>query len=105
MNTSFHQVISSEIIDDDVRLTMFELCKVCKSSEELISSWVFEGVLEPIGQHPQEWRFSGVAVRRARLAQTLAEEMEINEPGIALALDLLDRIHHLEGELSRIPQS
>lgn len=104
MNTSFHQLIDSEIIDDDMRLSLIELCKACKGSEELISSWVFEGVLEPIGQHPQEWRFSGLAVQRARLARTMAEDMEINESGIALALDLLDRIHLLEAKLTQIAQ-
>ena len=104
MNRSFNQLIDSEVIDDDMSLSLIELCKACKGSEELISSWVFEGVLEPVGQQPQEWRFSGLAVRRARLAFAMAEEMEINESGIALALDLLDQIQLLEKKLTQIAQ-
>jgi len=102
MNTSFQQTLESEIIDDNVHLTLVELCKVCKSSEDVIRSWVVEGVLMPSGQDQQGWHFNGIAVQRARLAQSLAQELEINESGIALALDLLDRIHQLEAQLARI---
>lgn len=113
MNPSFHQILESEIIDDNVQLTLVELCKVCQSSEEVVRNWVIEGifegvcegVFEPTAQAPQHWQFSGPAVRRARLAQTLAQELEINSPGIALALDLMDRIHQLEAQLNRISRN
>lgn len=114
MNTSFHQIVESEIIDDNVQLTLIELCQVCQSSEDIVKSWVIEGVfegvfegvregaIEPTAKAQQHWQFSGLAVQRARLAQTLAQELEINSPGIALAVDLMDRIHQLEAQLNRI---
>mgnify|MGYP003630647509 CR=1 FL=1 len=109
MKPSFPQIVESEIIDDNVQLTLVELCQVCQSSEEVVKSWVIEGVFEgicegayePITQTQQHWQFRGPAVQRARLAQTLAQELEINSPGIALALDLMDRIHQLEAQLKR----
>lgn len=114
MKPSFHQIVESEIIDDNVQLTLVELCQVCQSSEDVVTSWVIEGVFEGVcegvveptvqAQQQQHWQFSGPAVQRARLAQTLAQELEINSPGIALALDLIDRIHQLEAQLNRTPR-
>ena len=63
--------------------------------------WVVEGVLAPIGASPQEWRFTGASLRRARLALTLTRELEINAPGVALALDLMDEIAALRASLRR----
>ncbi|MBC7392310.1 MAG: hypothetical protein H7340_03175 [Variovorax sp.] len=39
--------------------------------------------------------------RRARLAVTLTRELEINAPGVALALDLMDVIEALKASLRR----
>jgi chaperone modulatory protein CbpM len=91
----------SQLIDDDVSLTLVELCHACSGSEDLLQELVMEGVLQPAGAQPPEWRFSGGALRRARLAQRLTQDLEINTPGVALALDLLDQIEMLKAELVR----
>ena len=88
---SQHQ-FTATIVEEDVHLSLVELCRACRAPEEQIRVWVVEGVLEPIGGSPQEWRFTGPSLRRARLALTLTRELEINPPGVALALDLLDEI-------------
>ncbi len=85
------------IVEEDLHLSLDELCQVCRASEEQVRVWVVEGVLEPVGASPQEWRFGGASMRRARLALTLAQELEVNPPGVALALDLLDEIAALRG--------
>lgn len=102
MNNTVIRCEDGQIVDEEICLTLMELCQACKTSEELITTWVFEGVLEPVGQQPQEWRFSGPALHRARLAQTLTQDLEINSPGVALALDLLDQIDLLKAQLTRI---
>jgi chaperone modulatory protein CbpM len=48
-----------------------------------------------VGESPQDWRFRGECLRRARLAWRLSHDLEINPPGVALALDLLDEISAL----------
>ena len=50
---------------------------------------------------PIEWRFAGTALRRARLAVTLTRELQVNAPGVALALDLMDEIEALKASLRR----
>jgi chaperone modulatory protein CbpM len=90
-----------DIVEEDVHLTLIELCRACHAHEEQVHVWVVEGVLTPIGESPQEWRFAGASLRRARLALTLTRELEINAPGVALALDLMDEIDALKASLRR----
>ena len=91
------------IVEEQVSLSLAELCRACQAGEALIRVWVVEGVLEPSsGDAPDEWRFEGNALRRARLATTFARELDVNPPGIALALDLLDEIDALKASLRRI---
>jgi len=47
------------------------------------------------------WRFGGDSLARMRLATRLMQDLEINSAGVALALDLLDRIAELESRLRR----
>lgn len=54
--------------------------------------WVSEAAFEPAGDEPPESRFSGAALSRVLTAKRLARDFEINAPGIALALDLLDEV-------------
>jgi chaperone modulatory protein CbpM len=83
---------TTAVVEEDLHLSLAELCRACRAPEEQVRMWVVEGVLEPVGPSPLEWRFGGASLRRARLAFTLTRELEINAPGVALALDLLDEI-------------
>lgn len=90
------------IVEEELPLTLAELCQACYASEEHVITWVFEGALEPVGETPQEWRFTGQSLRRARLALSLTRDLEVNAPGVALALDLLDEIAELQARLQRL---
>ena len=89
------------VVEETVHLTLLELCQACSAEEEHVLAWVFEGVLEPVGEAPQNWRFGGDSLRRARLALRLSRDLEVNPPGVALALDLLDEIATLKARLLR----
>ena len=102
MSKTVINYLECQVVEEDIRLTLFELCEASHASEETITSLVLEGVLEPSGTQAQEWQFSGSSLRRARLAQQLTEDLEINTPGIALALDLLERIDTLQAQLTRL---
>jgi len=95
------RTLTATLVDDDPPMTLAELARACRAREEQLQVWVVEGVLEPIGQAPEEWRFSGVALRRARMAVSLARDLEVNPPGIALALDLMEQIEALDARLRR----
>lgn len=93
--------LTATLIDDATPMSLAELARACRAAEEQVHVWVVEGVLQPIGDSPPEWRFTGPALRRARLAATLTRDLEINAPGIALALDLMDEIEALKASLRR----
>lgn len=93
--------LTGQIVDENVVFTLVELSRASGASEEELSLWVSEGIFEPTGAQPQEWRFSGAALRRVRTAQRLARDLQINPPGIALALDLLDEIEALRARVKR----
>jgi chaperone modulatory protein CbpM len=101
MNQTSMSVVRGPVVEEEVHLTLLELCRASNAEEEHVVTWVLEGVLEPIGDSPGDWRFKGESLRRARLAQRLAQDLEINPPGVALALELLDQIAALRRRLQR----
>lgn len=101
MKESVRAFVEGQIVEEDVEFTLVELCRASGASEEQLTLWVAEGAVEPQGAAPQEWRFSGAALRRVRTARRLAQDLEINAPGIALTLDLLDEISVLRARARR----
>jgi chaperone modulatory protein CbpM len=91
--------LSGEVVENEIHLSLVELCKACSAAEDQVTAWVFEGVLEPAGNGPRDWRFTGHSLRRARLALRISRDLEVNPPGVALALDLLEQIAMLKSRL------
>lgn len=101
MNQTHLAFIQAPVVEECVQFTLVELCRACDAEEEHILEWVLEGVLEPVGESPRDWRFGGESLHRAKLAVRLARDLEINPPGVALALNLLDEIAALQARLRR----
>ncbi len=91
--------IDGSIVENELHMTIVELSHASRTPEEMIMSWVSEGVLSPSGSTPQDWRFSGDSLRRAKTAAHLTHDLELNVPGVALALELLDEIAKLRTRL------
>jgi len=93
--------IEGAIVEDEVHMSIVEISQAVRAPEDLILSWVSEGVLSPAGSSPEDWRFSGDSLKRAKTAAHLTHDLELNTPGVALALDLLDEIARLRNQLLR----
>ncbi len=93
--------IEGTVVENEVHMTIVELAHASRTPEEMIMSWVSEGVLSPAGSSPEDWRFGGDSLRRAKTAAPLTHDLELNVPGVALALDLLDEIAQLRARLPR----
>ena len=91
--------IAAEVLDEQVALSIDELCRLCAVDRTYIVELVEEGVLSVTQVEASEWRFSGEALRRARIAGRLRRDLEINLPGVALALELLEEIEQLRREV------
>ena len=103
MNMTQTQItwIEGSLVEEEVHMSIVEISQATRAPENLIMSWVTEGVLSPTGSSPEDWRFSGDSLQRAKTAAHLAHDLELNTPGVALALDLLDEITRLRSQLLR----
>ena len=101
MSTHSTRNMSTLIVEEEIQLTLVELCQACNAPAEYVSAWVYEGVLTPSGQTPEDWRLSGESLRRAQQARWLARDMEVNAQGVGIVLDLLDEIAALQSRLQR----
>ena len=93
--------IEASVVENEVHMSIVELSHASRTPQELIMSWVSEGVLSPAGSSPEDWRFSGESLKRAKTAAHLTHDLELNTPGVALALDLLDEISRLRNQILR----
>jgi chaperone modulatory protein CbpM len=94
-------LLHGSVVEEDLQLTTLELCRACRTTEAQIEVWVYEGVLQPSGASREAWRFGGDSLARMLLATRLMQDLEINAAGVALALELLERISELESRLGR----
>lgn len=86
------QAVTMMVLDDELTLTLGEVCRYCKLSTEQVTTLVEEGIIEAQGTIVQEWRFSGSCVKRIRIAQRLQQDLEVNLPGVAIILELLEEL-------------
>ena len=94
-------VVDAVVVDETMQFSLAELCRACQADSALLVALVDEGVLQPAGQRPDEWRFSGTALPRARAALRLSRDLALNVSGTAVVLDLLDEIAALRAKLHR----
>ncbi len=91
------RALVAECLDRNRLFEAEEFLQAARLSAEVMERLLEEGILQP-----DEGGFHGEALCRARKAIRLHDQLGINWPGVALALDLLDRIATLEAELQRL---
>ncbi|MGB5260791.1 MAG: chaperone modulator CbpM [Gammaproteobacteria bacterium] len=95
MTNDRESLLTVELLDEDMELTLAELCQACSVPAEQIVDLVGEGIIEPLGQSPRHWRFQAISVRRVRCALRLQHDLGVNLAGAALALELLEELERL----------
>lgn len=85
-----------QVVDEQVEFTLAELCRVCAADAELVAELVAHGLLDPAGDGPDRWRFSGASLAATRRAQRLMADLGVNAAGAVVTIELLDRIDRLE---------
>jgi chaperone modulatory protein CbpM len=87
------------IFEEYAILSIQDLSRMCAVDERHIVQLVEEGVLSVVDADKAEWHFTGTALRRARLALRLEQDLEINLAGVALALELMEEIEQLRRQM------
>jgi chaperone modulatory protein CbpM len=83
------------LLDETVTWGFMEVCTRCRVEKDLVYEMIDEGVLTPEGPSPETWRFNAVAIKRIQVACRLQNDLRVNLPGVALALDLLEELEEL----------
>jgi chaperone modulatory protein CbpM len=87
--------VTYTVFDESTRISLTEVCRFCRVDHERIFEMIQEGLLAPAGSAPQEWRFGAQEIKRIQITQRLQQDLGVNLPGAALALDLLDELERL----------
>lgn len=94
-------LLSGEVLEEELDLTLADLCRVCRLHAEEVVELVEQGIIEPAGRDVSHWRFHGTSVRRIRCAVHLRRDLGVNWAGAALALELLDELQLLRARVRR----
>lgn len=94
-------LLSGEVLEEELELTLADLCRACRLHAEEVAELVEQGIVEPAGRDVADWRFRGTSVYRVRCAVHLRRDLGVNWAGAALALELLDELHVLRTRLRR----
>ncbi len=95
-------VLIGDILNTNLELTITELVHSSSARIEIVIELVEEGVLEPQGNTPEQWLFTGRDLMRIRRALNLKRDLKLNLPGIALAIDLLEELDELRSKVDQL---
>ena len=86
------------MLNDNVFYTTKAVCNSYKLNQSTVGEMVSWGIAKPSGNKPEKWLFSHKDFERIGRASRFNKELEINIPGAALALQLLEDIQNLRSK-------
>jgi chaperone modulatory protein CbpM len=93
MSEAKHYLSATLLEESDYSL--LELCNICGINRDLVMEMVAEGIIEPKGGEPAQWRFEGITLVRIQTVLHLQNDLHVNLPGAALVLELMDELQEL----------
>lgn len=92
----------STLLDENVTYSFAELCTVCKVQDDLVFEMINEGIIAPVtmaGTSPRNWMFSATNIKKVQITIRLQEDLRVNLPGAALAIELLEELEQLRSRV------
>lgn len=96
------KVVQGVIIERSEPLSFTELCHAIALQDNLVIEMVEQHLIVPQGHSQEDWQFDDIALKRAKVAANFYHDLGMNLEGIALALDLLDKIEQLETQIRKL---
>lgn len=105
--TRDNQILTVEITDSNG--STFSLREVCERGDchaEFVIKLVDYGIIDPVEPVPEasQWQFDVIALSRLKRALRLQRDLNLNLPGVALSLDLLDEVNTMRRDMARLEQ-
>jgi MerR family transcriptional regulator, heat shock protein HspR len=97
MSTEWNMLVLSR--SDSQLLTLEELAHATRLHPDLVESFVDFGLLEPVQRDGRRLLFDMEAVLRVRAIQRLRRDLGVNLSGVAVILDLTERLRRMQQEL------
>jgi chaperone modulatory protein CbpM len=94
--------IESLWLTDDNEFTCAELAELAGISEAELNELVDYGAVTPINPDALPWSFNGTCLLTIRTACRLRLSFDLDPHGVALTVSLLERIHGLEAQITRL---
>lgn len=94
MTPSSHLPVT-EVLGQEFEADLDQICRLCGLETQELLAWIREGIAEPHGQEPAQWRFSTRQVRRVRVARRLQRDLELDPQVLPMVLDLLEELEQL----------
>lgn len=88
------------VLDENVTLTLAEVCRSCDVPAETVIAMVQEGLVRPVREQP--WRFPASELRRIQTVLRLQRDLDVNLAGAALALELIEELREVRTRVQRL---
>lgn len=83
-------------------LTLSEITQSARVSEDTVVAIVEQGIVQPRGARPAEWRFEPPMVATLQRACRLHRDLELDWAAVALALELIEEVQQLRQDNERL---
>jgi chaperone modulatory protein CbpM len=83
-------------------LTLTEVTQSVHLSTDTVITIVEQGIVEPDGRQPAEWRFEPSMLATLQRAVRLQRDLELDWAGVALALELIEELQQLRCDNERL---
>ena len=93
--------VAAELVHTAAPCSIEELSVACNVDADWIAELVEHGVIEPIGRSRSDWKFTSLTIVRVAKARRLERDLNLDLPGLAIVLDLLDEIDDLRVQLRK----
>lgn len=93
-------VYTVEVVSFSARYTLQEMCETCQLAESVVKEFIDYDVIFADG--PAGVDFTQKQLDRLMKAFRLRRDLEINIPGVALIIELLDSNQRLEQQIKRL---
>ncbi|KTD42494.1 chaperone modulator CbpM [Legionella quateirensis] len=96
---SKNNLLTGMLIEETTTYTFVEVCHRYHIPEDLLIEMIEYGLFPNQPTDPKNIMMDQKALRRIESAFRLHRDLEINLPGVALALELLEKIEKMQNEL------
>jgi chaperone modulatory protein CbpM len=96
------EITDAQWLHEHAQVSIEELAQLSGLAPVLLRELVDCGALTPVDSQATQWTFTSEYVVSARTANRLREDFDLDANALSVALNLIERIYALEGQLREL---